>query len=850
MDELFRFALTRAADPTEAATIPLERRSKFQSNPPDPGPAGLENIAAKSLDYSAKWEAFEAAALRYVLDPSVMTFIESPDLTEFAQAGTLFLKQLKKEHHDKWAADTRAFVDRYQGQGAKLGELDTGLADVFLSLTILRCGGPTHVHGVIQRKHLSPIQGELILHKPSLEELAELLRIVHLVRLTIASPPQSAAEINAILHATLLLPPKVFASFEKPVHPVGVTDLLLVKQHVLRYELGEIARIENILRGELRDHTQKHTLSNERDTFVQTDKETQTDQELTNTDHVSLRSEIASTLSEDTKVDAGLHAQYTGVVNIQADLTAAYNRSSTEAKKSATEMAKDVTQRAAKKVTERIQQSETTKVIETFEETEEQKFENKDSNVSGVYQWVEKVYLAQVFNYGKHLIFDLMVPEPASSVLQADSKPLTPPPTEPDPFDLDPLAISYLPGPGYYGTYVAKYNAIGVSPAPTDSMVVASAKSFPYQDDQFIAASEVIAIDDGYEAYAANVVIDYLTNDDAHHNAHNAGGQQICFVDVTLGTGTVVHAEAVFDGNTPRRGSKSEAVPFNPVKEHSIPLSIITDDIDELSVNVEVLCRPTATKIAKWQLETHQAIAGAWQKLQDEYNAKLEAAKLEQQRIGILGESPAETNRQMEQTELKRSCIAILDNRKVIGYNEVEVTPPNTLTTPRLSAPTFFDDGAWVRWFEQAFEWDKMSYVFYPYFWGRNTEWENRLKRRYDSDPLFENFLRAGYARVVIPVRNSFRKAVNFYLATGRPWMGGDLPSVGDRTYLPISEEIKEQSGAPGQEKPVGDPWEIRLPTRLIKLRQDDKLPPDWEWLGHDNKVPVGSWTWRGDTEG
>jgi hypothetical protein len=51
---------------------------------------------------------------------------------------------------------------------------------------------------------------------------------------------------------------------------------------------------------------------------------------------VSLRNEIATTLSEDTKVDAGLHAQYSGVVDVQADLTVAYDKASTESRRSAT----------------------------------------------------------------------------------------------------------------------------------------------------------------------------------------------------------------------------------------------------------------------------------------------------------------------------------------------------------------------------------------------------------------------------------------------------------------------------------------------------------------------------------
>jgi len=845
MDELFRFALTRPADRTDATTIALERRSTFQSNQE---PAGLEQIAAKTPDYTRKWVAFEEAALRYILGPVATKILASDALAKVEKEGADFLKRLRNEAHEKWPADTRGFAAGFDDQGI-LDQLDTDIADVFLALLILRCGGRTHLHNLIASNRLKPPQAELLLLHPTLEALAQVLVVLHLLQLTKTAPLTRAADINAVLVATLILPPRIFSSFEKPVHPVGVTDLLVVKQHLLRYELGEIARIENILRGEHRGHAQKHTLSNERDTFLQTDTETQTDQELTSTDHVSLRNEVERTLKEDTKVDAGVHAQYTGVVNIQADLTVAYDKASSESKKSATEIAKDVTQRAAKRVTERVQQSETTKIIETFEETEDQKFDNDGANVSGVYQWVEKVYLAQVFNYGKHLIFDLMVPEPAASLIAADGKPLATPPVPPDPFNVSPLDLTIGPSPLFYGNFVAKYHALGVNPAPTDTMVMSSAKSFPFEDDQLIAASEVIAIDDGFEAFAANVVMDYITNDNSEHDLHNGGGQNICFAQVTIG-GKVVRVEEVFNGNTPRPGSHSAGVVFNPAVEHSIPMTIITDDINALTVNVEVLCRPTATKLAKWQLETHQAITGAWQKLQDDYLGKLEAAKLEKQQVGILGESPEAMNREKEQAELKRSCIAILDNRKVNGYDEVEASPLGTLMSPRIASPSFFDDGEWVRWFEQAFEWTNMSYVFYPYFWGRHTEWQDRLGRRYDSDPLFESFLKAGYARVVVPVRNTFRQAVNFYLATGRPWMGGDLPSVGDKTYLPISEEIKEQTGAPGREKPVGEPWEFRLPTRLLKLRQDDKLPPDWEWVGHDSTIPPGSWTWKGDAGG
>src|SRR5262249_6206574 len=143
------------------------------------------------------------------------------------------------------------------------------------------------------------------------------------------APFSTEGALRAALAATLLLPPKVFAVLEKPVHAAGIADLLVVKQHVHHYELGEIARIENILAGETRSHTQKHSLSTERETVFETETQTQTEEELTTTDHVSIRSEVESILKEDTKIDAGVHAQYDGgSYKIQADFTAAYDRSS------------------------------------------------------------------------------------------------------------------------------------------------------------------------------------------------------------------------------------------------------------------------------------------------------------------------------------------------------------------------------------------------------------------------------------------------------------------------------------------------------------------------------------------
>jgi hypothetical protein len=298
-----------------------------------------------------------------------------------------------------------------------------------------------------------------------------------------------------------------------------------------------------------------------------------------------------------------------------------------------------------------------------------------------------------------------------------------------------------------------------------------------------------------------------------------------------------------------------------------------------MSVNFEIVCLPTTDLLAKWQLQTYEKIVATWQKLQSDYEGKASALQFQKVATGPLGAADPETNRQTERAELKRSCIALLSNgyKLTNGNDTLFPKPPTPPPTPPATLPPslFSPDlataeafGATVRWFEQAFEWDKIGYLFYPYYWGRTSDWDGssewikRLNLKND-DPLFLNFLKAGYARVVIPIRNGFEFAMNFYMLTGRPWMGGGLPAIWDKgqnpLYLSITEEIKELTGGPTayeEEKIHGNPWEIRLPATLIKLRDDGKLPI-WKWDPSGTLPPPGTyppspptlWNWSENTD-
>jgi hypothetical protein len=87
-------------------------------------------------------------------------------------------------------------------------------------------------------------------------------------------------------------------------------------------------------------------------------------------------------------------------------------------------------------------------------------------------------------------------------------------------------------------------------------------------------------------------------------------------------------------------------------------------------------------------------------------------------------------------------------------------------------------------------------------------------------------------------VRPGFEDAVVHFLETGQVWNGGDLPEIGSPLYVDILDEIKARLDAPGKRTPVGDPWDVRLPTTLVRLSPSPELPR-WQKDDSGNWVPV-----------
>jgi hypothetical protein len=139
----------------------------------------------------------------------------------------------------------------------------------------------------------------------------------------------------------------------------------VVKQTLKGYEAGDIAHVENVLKGESKQRTHTKTTRTETTVLTESDKATDEEHELVSTGRFEMGKETANTLKEDESLKAELKvsAKYGPAISIDASAEGSISRSKEEVTKTATKYSQDVVDRTVKKITERVLQKQTTTTI-------------------------------------------------------------------------------------------------------------------------------------------------------------------------------------------------------------------------------------------------------------------------------------------------------------------------------------------------------------------------------------------------------------------------------------------------------------------------------------------------------
>ena len=585
------------------------------------------------------------------------------------------------------------------------------------------------------------------------------------------------------------------------VKPIGVGELLVVKQQILRYEAGEIAHIENIMLGEDKNRTHRRRDLTEEILVQESEIEREEERNLETSERFELSRESSEVIKEELEVEGSLKVKVkpSPAVTIEASAKVAYSNARETSRRKASEYAKEIVDKSVNRVSERIRKEETRRTVREIEEINEHGFSNVDGDghVVGIYQWINKVYQAQIYRYGLRTMYDFMVPEPGAFLIDALEQEVqtTQGKRKPEPFTLQ---ADNITEEGYL-YYANKYHATDVGPPPRMEIVQAVSFTSSGGDGEEavtdLAQKQIINIPEGYQAAQVHIAV-------------GMAGYQLL---VAVGQKLTLY---VHDS-----GYRS----FNlDLETGAIPVSMISNDVSIFNVNIEIVCRRTTRAMMEWRIRTHGEIKEAYLKELADYEDSMAQAAVNQG-VAIEGRNPL-YNRELLFSEMKKHCISILTNQHFDLFNGVEVDRHGVTQSNLAVAQT---QGDYIRFFEHAFEWHLMSFVLYPYFWGRKHKWMEKVKFE-DNDPEFMQFIKAGAARVLLPVRENFEAAVDHFMSTGEIWEGEPLPEITDPDYVPIVKEIQERTGAPGNEVAQGEPWLVRVPTRLVKLREEGSLP-SWQ---------------------
>ncbi|MDX6496867.1 MAG: hypothetical protein QOG23_127 [Blastocatellia bacterium] len=367
--------------------------------------------------------------------------------------------------------------------------------------------------------------------------------------------------------------------------------------------------------------------------------------------------------------------------------------------------------------------------------------------------------------------------------------------------------------------WAAVYGVQDLEPPPPEFVTVGTsfARYIKTGDDdtRFTQSGEdKLAVPTNYKAVKASIACTFYANkgiDDDGTHAKN-------FIEGQVGSVPFSFVSAADSGKTITTTMMGETAGVVPISFRS--------DTKYFAMNVELKCQRTQEALDQWRIKTFNAIMAGYEAQKAAYDAWLKSQEVSSG-VVIPGHNP-DMNREVESEELKKSCIELLTGQRFESFDAIRSQTSLDGNGPSQPQPPEFDfdetieEGKYIRFFEDAFEWPLMAYIFYPYFWGRKPNWVT-VKQLEDPDPLFTKFLQAGAARVLVPVRRNYWSAISDYLTNGQIWQGGDVPGVDDPLYVSIADEMKEAAGHFKNEGVVEE-WVVKVPTNFVMI--DDPNNP------------------------
>lgn len=793
--EFASFAYPRSLQPPTPAQwarrfVEIDNTTEFQNTLRSLyGQKDWPGMVAEAQDFTAPAsKKYPGQYVRRIADlTGPMGRLEGPPVRAFLALRPASLEELKAALTGLLGMPVEDFLalPAYPGQ---LGQLQDSLIAL---LVPAESSGPQE-NALIQALIVCHT-AELVAHTPDLLATPEDLR-----------EPLAA---SPLLPATLfpLAPPTAAPAGTSYVKPLGFADIQVIKQRLLRYRLGEIAHVENVMRGETKERNQRHSRrieSRERDGTQQTDANDreQDYQGHSQADSGTVDNPLGTLKREFDK----LQEQY-GSDGLSVTMSGSWTDTlggPAQLNQSASDYARRLLDRAAAQVALRTESERLRRSVEEFVEQNLNRFDNAagDSHVVGVYRWIDEIHAVHLEHRGSRLVLEFVIPSPAADYVRRNnllhginaSAPI--PPWQGDK-TIAPILSAADISRNNYAALAARYNATTVEPPPPASRSV----SVSLQNDPPRPLAQ-LEIPHGYQATSGSV-------------SYGWSGTTPPPLDVLVG--------AVGVKIDPAQNPSPGTLPIAPPQpDHgTVPVAVLSAGTGyAVNVTLACACSDGSPLFQHWQMATYQAVMAAYQGRKEDYFRAMGRF------AASGGPEEADGRRDTERAALQQAATECL------------IAPFLAWDT---AAPAWRQDVvnfSLIPFFRRALDWGEMTYTFYGSFFAdddpQRPPWLTMAQARKNS-PGFSEFLEAGAARLLVPVQPGLALPLLFYLASqGRFWQGAaELAPVYEADWF-LANELKSLLHTPLPGRP-GERWEMEVATSLFMLQQDASLP-DYPREGSD----------------
>ena len=623
------------------------------------------------------------------------------------------------------------------------------------------------------------------------------------------------------------------------VNRIGVADYRRVEQELCCYVPGEVSHIENILAREYKEKATRNLTRSEDTLESTTEREIEELTDTTSTSRHEMSTEISEVLQKDKAQNFGFDASVNGDFGTYGFNAGGYGdfsfaQSATDSNSQARTYAEDVTRRALERIVQKTTVKRTSKILREYEENNKHGFDNRegDKHVTGVYRWVDKVYKNRIVNYGKRLMYEFMIPEPArwykeAIIVQAEEEDssaqrdgsIGSPNVAVKPTPLSENGIN-SPSDITRENYQAKAALYGANPdAPMDATTTvpgSGSASHGTGDSEQSNTHDPMIIPPNYVCTSISGTADYN---------FKAKVKPRAYITVSIGGKSWNHNDLKKQGpGTLPLDASGLSLTGN------VPMSAVTKKITSYSISVQLNCELQSSLFEQWQQDVYDEIKRAYEEQLQAFNDSQAQEAIASEEVGgeenegsASGRNPR-FNSGIVHTELKRLCIEMLSKpfglEQGKGFYQV-----SKCDVPEIELTKALDIySSHVKFFEQAFDWDLMSKMFYPYYWADKCDWKSLFQAQDGNDYFFQQFLQSGMGRIIVPVKEGFEDAVTFFMETGKIWSGtGLVIDTDDDLYVSIVDELTKVEGTV-----EGEEWDTIIPSSLtivqeasVKLSED-----------------------------